>query len=62
MKCRVIKGFIDRITDIPYSYGDVYECDKKRFEEINSKGDYLVATSEKSTVTANMKPEKALEK
>lgn len=62
MKCMVIKGFIDRITDIPYSYGDVYECDKKRFEEINSKGNYLVVIDEKTAVKANKQPVKALEK
>lgn len=59
MKCRVIKGFIDKETGIPYDTGGTFECDKKRFNEIQSKGNYLVVLDEKAAVKPNNKPEKA---
>ena len=62
MKCRVIKGFIDKMTDTPYDAGKTYECDNKRFAEIQSKGNYLVVLDEKAAVKPNNKPEKALKK
>lgn len=62
MKCRVIKGFIDKETDIPYDANKTFECDKKRFNEIQSKGNYLVVLDEKAAVKANKQPVKALEK
>lgn len=61
MKCKVIKGFIDKMTDTPYDAGKIYECDNKRFAEIQSKGNYLVVLDEKAAVKPNNKPEKALE-
>lgn len=62
MKYRVSKGFIDKFTGIPYNAGDTYECEKKRFNEIQSKGDYLVILAEKTAEKANKKPIKTLEK
>lgn len=62
MKCRVIKGFIDKMTDTPYDAGKIYECDNKRFAEIQSKGNYLVVLDEKAAVKPNNKPEKTLKK
>lgn len=62
MKSRVIKGFIDKETGIPYDAGKIYECDKKRFNEIQNKGNYLVVLDEKTAVKANKQPVKALEK
>lgn len=62
MKCKVIKGFIDKETNKPYDANKTFECDKKRFNEIQSKGNYLVALDEKAAVKANKQPEKALEK
>lgn len=61
MKHRVLKGFIDKVTGIPYNAGDTYECEKKRFNEIQSKGDYLVIIAEKAAEKANKEPIKALE-
>ena len=48
MKCKVLKGFIDKNTDKPYEYGSLYECEKSRFDEINSKGNYLAVLKEKT--------------
>lgn len=61
MKYRVLKGFIDKVTGIPYNAGDTYECEKKRFNEIQRKGDYLVILAEKTAEKANKEPMKALE-
>lgn len=62
MKCIVIKGFIDKETGIPYDANKPFECDKKRFDEIQSKGNYLVVLDEKAAVKANKQSVKALEK
>lgn len=61
MKYRVLKGFIDKVTGIPYNAGDTYECEKKRFNEIQSKGGYLVILAEKTAEKANKEPMKELE-
>lgn len=37
----VITGFIDGKTSTAYNVGDIYECTKKRFDEIQKKGNYL---------------------
>lgn len=59
MKCKVLKGFIDKNTDKPYEYGSLYECEKTRFDEINSKGSYLAVIEEKMAEKATQKPTKA---
>lgn len=48
MKCKVLQGFIDKKTGQSHEAGSEYECTEKRFNEIQSKGKYLVAESEKS--------------
>lgn len=59
MKYRVLKGFIDKNTDKPYEYGSLYECEESRFDEINSKGNYLAVLKEKTAGKATQKPTKA---
>lgn len=56
MKCKVLKGFIDKNTDKPYEYGSLYECEKSRFDEINSKGNYLAVLKEKTADKATQEP------
>ncbi len=58
MKCKVIKGFIDKHTGESYSLNDVYDCTEKRFKEVQAKGNYLVDMPEKSAEKGNKKPEK----
>lgn len=58
MKCKVLKGFIDKNTNEPYNANDVYDCTEKRFKEIQAKGNYLVAMPEKVAEKGNKKPEK----
>jgi hypothetical protein len=41
MKYKVLSNFIDKNTGELYKKGASYECDKKRFEEIQSKGIFL---------------------
>ena len=59
MKCRVLTGFIDKNTGKPHNHGSLYECEKARFDEINSKGNYLAAIEEKTAEKATPKPTKA---
>ena len=56
MKCRVLKGFIDKNTGKAYELGSLYECEKARFDEINSKGNYLAAIVEKPVEKGTEKP------
>lgn len=58
MKCKVLKGFIDKNTSESYSVNDVYDCTEKRFKEIQAKGNYLVAMPEKVAEKGNKKLEK----
>lgn len=60
MKCRVLTGFIDKNTGKTHEHGSLYECDKARFGEINSKGDYLTVMEEKTAEKAAQKPTKAM--
>lgn len=60
MKCRVLTGFIDKNTGQPHEHGSLYECEKARFDEINSKGNYLAAIAEKTAEKAAQKPTKAM--
>lgn len=41
MKCRVIKGFIDKYNGTAYSVDDEISVSNKRFEEIQAKGSFL---------------------
>ena len=59
MKCRVLIGFIDKNTGKPHDCSSPYECDKARFDEINSKGNYLAVIEEKTAEKATQKPTKA---
>lgn len=59
MKCKVLKGFIDKNTGKPHEYGSLYECEKARFAEINGKGSYLAVIEEKTAEKATQKPTKA---
>ena len=62
MKCKVLRGFIDKETGKAHEEGSTYECTETRFEEIQRKGDYLSMISEKVAETGDMKPEKATKK
>lgn len=62
MKCKVIKGFIDKESKKPVEAGKEFECTEKRFEEIQSKGMYLSAIEEKTAVNENKQPDKAQQK
>lgn len=59
MKCKVIKGFIDKETKKPYEVGAEFECTEDRFKEIKSRGMYLSKVDEKTAEKGNKKPEKA---
>ena len=41
MKYKVLENFRDKYTDELYKKGDSYECDKKRFDEIQKQGNFL---------------------
>ena len=56
MKCKVLQGFIDKETGQAHEAGSEYECTEKRFNEIQSKGKYLVAKAEKSAEKGTQKP------
>ena len=60
MKCKVLQGFIDKETGKAHESGSEYECTVKRFSEIQSKGKYLVAESEKSAEKGTQKPKTAM--
>lgn len=60
MKCRVLKGFFDKNTGKAHEQGAMYECEKARFDEINSSGDYLAVIEEKQAEKATQKPAKAM--
>lgn len=62
MKCKVIKGFIDKESKKPVEAGDEYECSESRFKEIQSNGMYLSVISKKTAVNGNKQPEKAQQK
>ena len=62
MKCKVLKGFIDKESGKPIEHGSTFECTEARFKEIQAKGDYLSMISEKVAETGDMKPEKATKK
>ena len=61
MKCKVLQGFIDKETGQAHEAGSEYECTEKRFNEIHSKGKYLVAEVEKSAEKGTQKPTTATE-
>ena len=58
MKCKVIKGFIDKHTGKAYDASSLYDCTEKRFKEVQAKGNYLTPEPEKVAEKGNMKPEK----
>lgn len=62
MKCKVLKGFIDKKTGKPYDAGSDFECSESRFKEIQKKGMYLSVTEEKAAENGTEKPEKASKK
>lgn len=62
MKCKVVKGFIDKETKKPYDAGDEFECSRTRFDEIQKKGMYLSEIEEKAAGNGTEKPEKASKK
>lgn len=62
MKCKVIKGFIDKESEKPVEAGKEFECTEERFKEIQSKGMYLSAIEEKTAENENKQPEKANKK
>ena len=62
MKCKVLRGFIDKETGKAHEEGSTYECTEARFNEIQTKGNYLYAEPEKVAETGDMKPEKATKK
>ena len=62
MKCKVLKGFIDKESGKAVEHGSTFECTEARFKEIQRKGDYLSMISEKVSETGDMKPEKATKK
>ena len=62
MKCKVLKGFIDKESGKAVEHGSTFECTEARFKEIQRKGDYLSMISEKVDETGDMKPEKATKK
>ena len=41
MKCKVLTNFIDKYTGDIHKKGEFYECDKKRFNEIQAQGIFL---------------------
>ena len=41
MKYKVLTNFIDKYTGNVHKKGEFYECDKKRFDEIQKQGDFL---------------------
>ena len=41
MKCKVLTNFIDKNTGELHKKGSVYECDKKRFDEIQKQCNFL---------------------
>lgn len=41
MECKVKKAFFDKYTGQFHGVGTAYTCTKKRYEEIQAKGDYL---------------------
>lgn len=41
MKCKVLSNFIDKNTGKVHKVGEFYECDKKRFNEIQAQGIFL---------------------
>lgn len=59
MKCKVLKGFIDKETKKPYEVGADFECTEDRFKEIQSNGMYLSKVDEKNAKKGNKKPKKA---
>jgi hypothetical protein len=59
MRCRVLKGFIDGNTGKGYNVGDVYECEKSRYDEIMGKGEYLLAIHKKHAEIAEKQAETA---
>ena len=62
MKCKVLKGFIDKESGKAVEHGSTFECTEARFKEIQSKGNYLSIEGEKVAETGDMKPEKATKK
>ena len=56
MKCKVLQGFIDKETGQAHEAGSEYECTEKRFNEIQSKGKYLVAEAKKAAEKGTQKP------
>ena len=61
MKCKVLHGFIDKETGQANEAGSEYECTEKRFNEIQSKGKYLVSEAEKAAEKGTQKPTTATE-
>ena len=41
MKYKVLSNFIDKNTGNLHKKGEIYECDKKRFNEIQAQGIFL---------------------
>lgn len=41
MRCKVLTNFIDKYTGNLHKKGTSYECDKKRFDEIQARGNFL---------------------
>ena len=41
MKFKVVSNFIDKNTGKVHKKGEFYECDKKRFNEIQAQGIFL---------------------
>ncbi len=52
MKVKVIKEFVDKHTRKLHKVNDTFECDKNRFNEIKSAGNYV------EEVTAKAEPAK----
>lgn len=62
MKCKVIKGFIDKESKKPVEANKEFECTEERFKEIQNKGMYLSAIEEKTAEKGDKQPEKANKK
>lgn len=48
MKVKVIKSFIDRLTNNLREEGDVFECSPERYKEIMKAGHYVEIVAEPS--------------
>ena len=58
MKVKVIKGFIDKYTLEYHAENSTFECDEKRYNEIQQKGNLVEIVEKPKAQTETEKPTK----